>query len=181
MKSISVSEDILLVPVKPEDCSFLKELMGKIYSLAYRDFWKDNGEWYVDLIYNESNIRKELTRKRSHYFFVKYLDQYVGILKYDFPFSPREIEIPEAMKLHRLYLSPKVQGLGIAATLMKHLETVALENDLDWIWLEAMDGKIQAKRFYQKHGYQLAFTYQLEFDLLHQEYRTIHIMKKSIC
>jgi len=177
---IELTPQINLVRIQPEDTEFLIELMCKVYKDTYHDFWRDGGDWYTQLIYNSSNIQKELKRITSHYFFVEYEEEKVGILKYDFPFSPRETQIPNAMKLHRLYLSPKVHGKGIAAVLMKHIENMASDNDLDWIWLEAMDAKPQAKRFYLKNDYQIEFTYTLDFEHLKPEYRQIHIMKKKV-
>ncbi|WP_268033845.1 GNAT family N-acetyltransferase [Algoriphagus sp. PAP.12] len=177
---IELSPQINILPIQAGDADFLIDLMCKVYKDSYHDFWIDGGDWYTQMIYNTSNIHKELKRVRSHYFFVEVEGEKVGILKYDFPFSPRETEIPNAMKLHRLYLSPKVHGKGIAVVLMKHIETVASENDLDWIWLEAMDAKPQAKRFYEKNDYQIAHTYVLDFEHLKPEYREIHIMKKKV-
>jgi GNAT superfamily N-acetyltransferase len=84
------------------------------------------------------------------------------------------------MKLHRLYLHSDLHGTGVAKALMNWLETEAIAKNLDFIWLEAMEQKQQAKVFYEKMGYQLALTYQLEFDLLKPEFRGIHIYKKKI-
>ncbi len=154
--------------------------MSEIYKAAYTDFWVDGGDWYLDLCYNPNNLAKELSRSRSHYFFVELRGETIGIIKYDFPFSPRQIEIPNAMKLHRLYLSSAVHGSGTAAALMTFIEQIALKNKLDFIWLEAMMEKVQSKRFYEKMGYDLLLTYQLDFEQLKPGHKGIHIYKKSL-
>mgnify|MGYP003648227569 CR=1 FL=1 len=177
---ISISTDLTLKPIKIEDHPILFTLMQKVYKTAYQDFWTDKGEWYLDLSYNEGNLKKELARDRSNYFFVVFEEKLVGILKYDFPFSPREVEIPNAMKLHRLYLDQSVHGKGIAIDLMLYIEAIAKKNSLDFIWLETMAEKPQAKRFYEKMGYERVFTYELDFERLHPEVTEIHIMKKKI-
>ena len=173
-------KNIQLVPIRIEDHSKLFTLMNRIYKDAYSDFWIDGGDWYLDLCYNTENLKKELSRERSHYFFVEYEKETVGILKYDYPFSPREVEIPNAMKLHRLYLDSSVQGNGVAKELMEYLEEVARKAGIDWIWLEAMESKPQAKRFYEKMGFEWVLTYQLEFERLFEEVRRIQIMKKKV-
>lgn len=177
---ISISTDLSLKAIKLEDQAILFTLMQTVYKTAYQDFWTDDGNWYLDLCYNSENLKKELARERSHYFFVEYKGKTVGILKYDFPFSPREVEIPNAMKLHRLYLDQSVHGKGVAKQLMNYVEKIAKENSLDFIWLEAMLEKPQAKRFYEKMGYEWVFTYQLSFERLHPEVRGIQIMKKRV-
>ncbi|WP_166637242.1 GNAT family N-acetyltransferase [Algoriphagus boseongensis] len=167
-------------PVLLEDQPILYRLMDEVYRASYHSIWEDKGDWYVELIYNPETVRKELARSRSHYFFVEWKEEKIGILKYDFPFSPREIEIPNAMKLHRLYLHPKAHGKGIAQELMKHCEQVAKENKLEAIWLEAMESQIQAKRFYEKMGFSEVYSYVLDFERIYPEYRGIQILKKVI-
>ncbi|RAI91692.1 GNAT family N-acetyltransferase [Algoriphagus yeomjeoni] len=177
---ISISTDLSLKPLKLEDQALLFALMQTVYKTAYQDFWTDQGDWYLDLCYNSENLKKELSRERSHYFFVEHKREIVGILKYDFPFSPREVEIPNAMKLHRLYIDQSVHGTGVAKELIDYVEKIAKENSLDFIWLEAMVEKPQAKKFYEKMGYEWVYTYQLDFERLLPEVRGIQIMKKKL-
>ncbi|MBN3581699.1 GNAT family N-acetyltransferase [Algoriphagus aestuarii] len=177
---ISIHPNLSLVPIRIQDHAKLVLLMEGIYKSAYSHFWTDQGDWYLELCYNLNNLEKELSRDRSHYFFVESENKTVGILKFDFPFSPREIEIPNAMKLHRIYLDESVHGKGVAKDLMLYIERVAIENKLDFIWLEAMHEKPQAKRFYEKMGYEWVYSYQLEFERLFPEVRGIQIMKKRI-
>jgi diamine N-acetyltransferase len=174
---ILLSDQLRLIRIQPEDQPTLFTLMDEVYRASYRYVWYDEGDWYVDLIYRLETVLKELSRSRTHYFFVEWNGENIGILKYDFPFSPREIEIPNAMKLHRLYLHPKAHGKGLAPLLMQHCEQVAKENRLDSIWLEAMECQPQAKRFYEKSGFQKVLTYTLDFERIFPEYRQIQIMK----
>ena len=106
-----------LSPIQVEDQQALHSLMDEVYRDAYRRFWYDQGDWYVDLIYNPQTVQKELSKSESHYFFVEASGRKIGILKYDYPLSPRQLEIPESMKLHRLYLHRDFHGTGIAQAL----------------------------------------------------------------
>ncbi|WP_425639319.1 GNAT family N-acetyltransferase [Algoriphagus yeomjeoni] len=177
---ITITTELSLNPLKLEDQALLFALMQTVYKTAYQDFWTDQGDWYLDLCYNYENLKKELSRERSHYFFVEHKQEIVGILKYEFPFSPREVEIQNAMKLHRLYLDQSVHGMGVAKELMDYVEKIAKENSLDFIWLEAMVEKPQAKQFYEKMGFEWVYTYQLDFERLLPEVRGIQIMKKKL-
>jgi diamine N-acetyltransferase len=179
-QEILLSQDLSLVPLQLGDQPILYELMNVIYRNPYSYIWKDHGDWYMNLIYNPITLRKELSRDRSHYFFVRVKGEQMGLLKYNFPVSPREIEIPEAMKLHRLYLHEDYYGKGIAQLLMTHCEEVAKVNNMKSIWLEAMECQPQARRFYDKMGFKLEYTYQLDFEMMHPEYRKIQIMKKNL-
>lgn len=171
---------VVLTSVQKEDQPILYSLMDEVYRSGYRYIWTDDGDWYVNLIYNPHTLFKELKRAITHYFFVEVSGQKIGILKYDFPFSPREVEIPNAMKLHRLYLHSDFHGKGIAKILMDHCENVARQNGLEAIWLEAMECQQQAIRFYKKMGFEKALTYTLDFERIFPQYRQIQIMKKRL-
>lgn len=171
---------LVLNPVQKEDQPTIYSLMDEVYRSGYRYIWTDEGDWYVNLIYNPHTLYKELKRTYTHYFFVEVSGRKIGILKYDFPFSPREVEIPNAMKLHRLYLHPDFHGKGIAQHLLAHCKNVAVENGIEAIWLEAMECQPQAMRFYQKIGFEKVLTYTLDFERIFPQYRQIQIMKKSL-
>lgn len=178
--SLGSAHKIFLNPIHKEDQPGLNQLMDEVYRASYNHFWRDQGDWYLDLIYNPQTVEKELSRSTSSYFFVEAEGRNIGILKYDFPFSPREIEIQDAMKLHRLYLHPDFHGKGIAKVLAEHCERVAKKNGLKSIWLEVMTSQPQAKRFYQKMGFAYLCGYQLDFEMLLPEYRGIEIWKKDL-
>lgn len=177
---IQITEKLVLRPIQISAYSELFPLISEIYKNAYSSFWVDDGDWYLDLCYSIENLTKELSRLKSYYFFVEFESEKVGILKYDFPFSPRQVEIPNALKLHRLYLSEAVQGKGVAQELMNYVAQIAIANELDHIWLEAMEQKPQATRFYEKMGFELVHTYQLDFEKLLPEIRGIHIFRKRL-
>lgn len=179
-QQLFLSDQLALVRLAPTDQSTLYSLMDEVYRASYRYIWYDEGDWYVNLIYRPETVLKELSRSRSHYFFVEWKEEKIGILKYDFPFSPREIDIPNAMKIHRLYLHPNAHGKGLGPLLMQHCELVAKENMLESIWLESMECQPQAMRFYEKMGFEKALSYTLDFEQMKPEYRQIQIMKKQI-
>lgn len=177
---LNSDSNLSLNPIQVEDQAILYDLMDEIYRDAYRYIWSDQGDWYVNLIYSSQTLEKELSRSRSHYFFVEAGDRKIGILKYDFPFSPKEIAIPEAMKLHRLYLHSDFQGKGVAQILVDHCVQIASENGLKSIWLEVMACQPQAIKFYQKTGFEHLMGYQLDFEKIFPSYRGIEIMQKSL-
>ncbi len=171
---------LVLTPIQADDQPILYQLMDEVYRSGYRYIWEDQGDWYVNLIYNRHTLYKELKRPTSHYYFVELDQKKIGILKYDFPFSPKEIEIPNSMKLHRLYLNPEVHGKGIARKIMEFCDSEAKKNGLSSIWLEVMSCQPQAKKFYEKVGFKPVMSYQLNFERIFPEYRGIEIWRKDL-
>jgi len=175
-----MSKDFSLQAIRNQDQERLMKLMQRIYPAAYAHFWKEDCNWYLDLCYNPINLDKELAKNGTSYFFVIQNAKEVGILKYDYPSSPSQIEIKNAVKLHRLYLAPEIHGSGLAKVLMEYLEKDSAVKGADRIWLEVMQKSDQAQKFYSKMGYQKNFEYRLDFERLKPEYREIEIWIKEI-
>ncbi|UZD23298.1 GNAT family N-acetyltransferase [Algoriphagus halophytocola] len=177
---LKLTEDLSIIRLKPEDQPELLELMKEIYIPSYKHIWSDNGQWYLEQMYNPQAFQQDLANPNSHYFFIMFEGWKIGILKYDFPESPELINFPNALKLHRLYLSKDFQGRGIAAKLMKWVESVARERGLQYMWLEVMDTQLQAQKFYRKVGFEWIFTYHLDYKKMLTKYRGIQIWRKAL-
>lgn len=172
--------DFQFSPVLLSDHSKLFSLMEKIYLPAYSSIWKDGGKWFLNRNYSLENLKKELQDPRARYFFISTKEQEIGIVRYLIPSCTRIYPIPAATKLHRLYLHQDFQGKGIASQTIKMVENDSQKNGINTLWLEVMEFKEQAKRFYEKSGFELATTYLIDFEQMLPEYRWIEIRKKEL-
>ena len=177
---IKLTKDISIQKLTYEDQPELIELMREIYIPSYKHIWSDTGEWYLEQMYNPIAFQKDLDNPNSHYYFVIYEGWKIGILKYSYPESPALINFPNSLHLHRIYISKEYQGKGIAAQLMKMVESISRERGLKYMWLEVMDTQLQAQRFYRKMGFEWIFTYHLEYKKLLPKYRGIQILRKTL-
>jgi GNAT superfamily N-acetyltransferase len=62
-------------------------------------------------------------------------------------------EMPQSGEIKRLYVQPAYRRLGTAQTLLKTLESFALEVGYKWLYLDSAPGMDAAVRFYQRHEY----------------------------
>lgn len=177
---IKLTDDISIQKLTVSDQPELIELMREIYIPSYQHIWSDTGEWYLEQMYNPEAFRQDLEDPKSHYYFVLYDGWKIGILKYCYPESPELIDFPNSLKLHRIYISKEYQGKGIAARIMKMVESVARERNLNYMWLEVMDTQLQAQKFYRKMGFEWLFTYHLDYEKLLPKYRGIQILRKTL-
>ncbi len=177
---MQINPEIQLSPIQSTDQPKLFSLMERVYLPAYHHIWKDGGKWFLERNYNPENLEKELKDLRSNYFFILSEGQKIGIVKYTIPSSPKQFPIPNAAKLHRLYLHADFHGKGIAGAVMEWVETDSKNKGMEAVWLEAMDFKDQAKRFYEKSGFEFATSYVIDFEVMLPEFRRIQIMKKSL-
>lgn len=175
-----ISSEISLKPITQSDHKELFALMETIYPSAYAHYWKDDCSWYLNLIYNPEALAQDLNTPSSFYYFVLYRDEPVGVFKIilDCLYPPHAPLT--GLKLHRIYLSPTVQGKGLGIQLMNYTEQLAISNNSNLVWLDAMDTHTQAQSFYKKLGYTKTEAQQLDFPVLHDKHRKMWFMHKVI-
>ncbi len=177
---IHVSKTISLKEIQLNDAEFLLELMHQIYPPVYKHLWEDAGNWYVETVFGSENLAKELLEENAKYYFVQHENEVVGILRivYDAPLEG--FEAVKATKLHRIYLSSKVQGKGVGKILMDWTIQQAVEKNTKLVWLESMDTQVQALEFYKKMGFESIGAFRLNFDLMHQHLRGMYTLRKVL-
>lgn len=178
---ISVSESIQLQPITIKDHSKLVALMERIYPPAYKYMWtNEDCNFYVEHFYNLDNLKKELNETESEYYFIHYKSQLVGILRIHFNKPLNTLLEKSGCYLNRIYLSEDAQGKGIAYELIKWVEQKAYLKGNELIWLEAMDSKEQALKFYHKQGFVKSHKTRLNFELLLDQFRGMHVLYKML-
>ena len=154
--------------------------MKEIYPLAYSHFWNDDGNWYVNSQYSKENILKELSQENAEYYFILFKDEIIGNFRIIWDDKLSNLSEEKQLKLHRIYLHPKIQGKGIGKQLMIWLEEKAKQKDYKIIWLDAMDAQPQAFQFYKNFGYNYHSHVFLPFNLMHDEVRKMSQLYKII-
>lgn len=56
--------------------------------------------------------------------------------------------------IYNLYVKPEYRSEGIGGRLLAHAEAAFAETSVDVVGLEAMAGNVDARRFYERHGYE---------------------------
>jgi GNAT superfamily N-acetyltransferase len=177
---IEISQNLQLKIITKEDCKNLFTLMKEIYPLAYSHFWNDDGNWYVNSQYSKENILKELSQENAEYYFILFKDEIIGNFRIIWDDKLSNLSEEKQLKLHRIYLHPKIQGKGIGKKLMIWLEEKAKQKDYKIIWLDAMDAQPQAFQFYKKLDYNYHSHVFLPFNLMHDEVRKMSQLYKII-
>lgn len=177
---IQISEHISLKSISLNDHKELYDLMKRIYPPAYTDYWKDDGEWYVNDLYNKENIEKELSEKDAPYYFVLVENKIIGILRIVYYLDPYHQKDEEYVKLHRLYLDQCAQNKGVGRKVMSWFINKIQEEGHPKIWLDAMEKQPQALHFYKKLGFEIIDKVSLDFQLLIDEYRGMFKMVKVL-
>jgi GNAT superfamily N-acetyltransferase len=177
---MKISNDISLEEITTNSFSELYLLMKRIYYPVYKDYWEDEGEWYLNQLYNKENIQKELEEEKSKYFFIVSSGSIIGIIRIVFEIDMNYKYDSTCVKLHRLYLDQEFQNKGIGKTIMNWLIIYVREKGYQKLWLEVMDQQHQAVFFYKKLGFKDIDKVTVDFKLLHNNYRGMHQMAINI-
>ncbi len=177
---ITLTQHIDLQLIKVKDHQVLFNLMADIYLPAYKHYWNDGGNWYLNFLYNQQKIKAELSEPNSIYFFVLVEGEKIGILKIQHHKVCPDFPDKKASKLHRIYLHPKFHGTGIASTLLDWTVAEAQKVGSEILWLDAMEAQEQALRFYQKKGFIIGTLVSFDFERLFPELRGMYQMWRTI-
>ena len=168
---IRISSNIQLQKIQVENFKILETLMDDVYKAAYKHFWKDEGDWYIQSQFSKSNLEKELLEDKTSYYFILYKEEIVGVFRILWDRKLPGLENRKSLKLHRIYLHKNTQGKGVGKQLLAWLEEEARKKQYELIWLDTMDEQPQAFEFYKKLGYQYHSHCFLDFELLFYEVR----------
>ncbi|MEM7380309.1 MAG: GNAT family N-acetyltransferase [Bacteroidota bacterium] len=176
--TVQVNKDISLIPITLSSQQKLFQLMSVIYPPVYHHLWPDGGTYYVNKLYCIENLKSELLNPDSRYYFVDYGNETIGILKVNLNSVLPGGEDKPMVKLHRIYLSPEVQGKGIGRLLLNWVEDTFCKGPGNPLWLEVMDTQEQAIKFYENFGFVKVGTSVFDDQMMKAPYRGMHTMIK---
>jgi ribosomal protein S18 acetylase RimI-like enzyme len=65
-----------------------------------------------------------------------------------------EVDAPDALELHRLYVDAPVKGAGVAQELMRDCLAWAREKGASALYLSVWENNARAQAFYKRHGFE---------------------------
>ena len=119
--------------VKPEDSAELSILCQRIYVQHFLYLWTDSGEWYMNKVYNETQLSQEIADNNSDYFFYKIDNQLIGYLKINYSKNLEGEENADCLEIERIYFLKEFAGKGLGKQLMNFALDIAQK--LKHLWL----------------------------------------------
>lgn len=104
-------------------------------------------DYMLDLIYNKSALIKQMNNKHN-FVIIKYNNKAVGYTSYELNYKKQ----PQLM-IHKVYLLPSSQGLGIGKSTFNYLTEIAKRNQQTTLTLKVFHKNENAIQFYLKKGF----------------------------
>lgn len=146
-----------------------------------RDTWPDTFgqvmpaaqiEYMLTLIYNDEALRAQMNQGHQ-FLIIKYKDEPVGYTSYELNYKG----IAQLM-IHKVYILPTRQGLGIGKSTFQHLTNIALNHQQESLTLKVFYKNENAMAFYLKKGFE---DIGIEEGDIGKGYIIIdHVMRKTI-
>lgn len=108
----------------------------------------DQIDYMLRLIYNEESLKRQMLEKGHQFILAEKDNQALGFTSYEINYNSQ----PQVM-IHKLYILPISQGLGMGAKFIMLLTELALKNKNTQLRLKVYFKNTRAITFYKKNGF----------------------------
>lgn len=105
-------------------------------------------DYMLDLIYNKSSLRRQILENGHNVILAEKDSLALGFMSYEINYKGRH-----HLMVHKIYILPSAQGLGIGSKFLNLLSDIALENNNKQLRLKVFFENTKAIGFYERHGF----------------------------
>lgn len=170
--------NISIRQAQPADVDTIVSLGQKTFVETYGDTnSKETVAAYVDKMFNQERIEKEVITFGERFFIAYVGDLPVGFTKLSENKQPKGLNGKKKIEVERIYVLKEYQGFKIGTELIEKVLQVADGEAYKIVWLSVWQKNNKAIQFYQKAGFVIYDTDEFEFgEEIHQDF----LMKKEI-
>ncbi len=141
-----------ITPALPEDFDTIQELAHAIWPPTFGTILSPEQITYMlDMMYSLTSLKSQF--EQGHRFLLlKFDGKFVGYAGYEIHYLGQAIT-----KVHKIYLSPDVQGKGLGKLLLNQMAALAMEAGDQTLALN-VNRYNPAKSFYEHYGFQVKAT-----------------------
>lgn len=118
---------------------------------------KEQITYMLELIYNKESLKKQMLEKRHNFILAERDNEAIGFTSYEINYNSNH-----QLMIHKIYLVPSSQGLGIGSKLLNLLSEIALQNMNNQLRLKVFFQNTKAIQFYEKYGFKKVGTEMID-------------------
>lgn len=162
---------IKIKPLTKEKFNEYIEVGKKSYLQHYLDFWADGDPSpYINESFTQEVLAAELENQNSKLFIIYSDGLPAGILKIILNQKAGDFSSEESLLLQKIYILKEYSFKGIGSEALAFVENFAKEQKKKVVWLDVMvKGKVLP--FYQKKGYKIHSSKQVQYQNIKDEMR----------
>ncbi|PJB12297.1 MAG: GNAT family N-acetyltransferase [Flavobacteriales bacterium CG_4_9_14_3_um_filter_40_17] len=144
------SDSFLVIQAAECDIKTIKELAYRIWPSTFKDILSlEQIAYMLDMMYSEESLSKQMSKFRHRFFFLKEEKTAVGFMSVEFDYQSSK-----KTKIHKIYVLPEKQGLGLGTKLINFAAEQAILNNNSSLILNVNKFN-KATHFYEKIGFEL--------------------------
>jgi len=148
--------EITIRPIGLESLSQLRQISIDTFVETFGDVNtpEDMDHYLADKL-SEEVLRSEVENTESHFFLAIENDEAVGYLKLNTGNAQTEYREADGLEVERIYVRRPWLGRGVGAKLFQWALDTARDGKFHYVWLGVWEHNERAKRFYERHGFEL--------------------------
>lgn len=160
--------------VTEQDLYKIRELVQKIWPVTFSEILSEEQIAYMlQMMYSQESLIEQLAN-HSEFTIVRADDTEAGFAAYDVTYGT----CPKTAKLHKIYLLPEFQGMGLGKALMERVVTNAIENGCEILCLNVNRFNKKAIEIYQKLNFTI--VKQEDIDIGNGYLMEDYVMEKKL-
>jgi hypothetical protein len=118
---------------------------------------KENMQKYLEEGFSIEKLTEELSNPDSQFYFAELNNKTIGYLKLNIGSSQTELKDSKALEIERIYVLKEFQGKKVGQMLYDKAIQIAMNANVEYVWLGVWEENPRAIDFYKKNGF-------IEFD-----------------
>jgi ribosomal protein S18 acetylase RimI-like enzyme len=114
---------------------------------------EENMRHYIETEFSTEKLLLDINNPSVGFYFAMEANEPVGYIKINYAASQTDLNDTHSLELERIYVLKEHQGKKIGQFLLEAARTIAVENNLDYLWLGVWDKNTNAQKFYAKNGF----------------------------
>lgn len=140
---------LLFHPISLPQIPIIRQIAWQTWPHTFGELMSmEQVHYMLDLIYSDEALTAQMTEKGHRFILAENEGVPLGFTSYETDYAGE----PKLM-IHKLYLLPQSQGLGVGTKFIDHLSSIALENNNHMLQLLVFHKNIKAIGFYERIGF----------------------------
>ncbi len=143
-----------LLKVTPNHVELLRQLSITTFTETYNQYNSpDNMRDYIEAEFSSEKLLSAIASPSAGFYLAMDNEEAIGYIKVNYAPVQTDINDPLSLELERIYVLSEHQGKKTGQFLLDAARSIAVENNLDYLWLGVWDKNTNAQKFYAKNGF----------------------------
>lgn len=143
------SKIMTIRPLEYNELGTIRQIARATWPVTYGGFMEpEQIRYMLDLMYSKESLRRQTRDGEQVFLLAEGGKSPLGFMSYE-----RGPEPSQPIYLHKLYVLPKAQGMGIGREFVKIATAIAADNDRKYVQLKVHSKNTNAIDFYQRNGF----------------------------